>query len=99
MALIPPNASVAASIVFEPHLSHRVELYTFPEPFIPIDWGGSSTAAELAKRSRGVQFVVFAVGGGPIEYPPMRRLPSFVQQEGFHPIYRDGRLIVLERAK
>jgi len=97
--LIQPGASVAASIVFEPHLSHRVGLYTLPEPFIPIDWGGSSTPAELAKKSRGVRYVVFISGGGPLEYPRMRKVPSVVLRDGFSPIYRDGPVVVLERAK
>ena len=98
--LIPPGAAVAASIVFEPHLSHRVALYALPEPFIPIDWGGSSTPAELAKKSRGVRYVVFISGGGPLEYPHrMRNVPSVVLRDGFSPIYRDGPVVVLERAK
>jgi len=85
--------------VFEPHLSHRAELYTLPEPFIQIDWGGSSTPAELAKTSRGVRFVVFISGGGPLEYPRMRKVPSVVLRDGFSTIYRDGPVVVLERRR
>ena len=100
LALIPPNASVAASIHFEPHLSHRADLYTSPEPFVPIDWGGSSSPPELATRSQGVRFVVYAAGDAPIEYPhPLSRVLSLVRREAFVPIYRDGPIVVLERAK
>ncbi len=100
LALIPPGASVAASIHFEPYLSHRVELYTLPEPFVPIDWGGSSSADELAASSQGVRFVVFAAGDGPLEYPHrLGRVLSLVRREGFAPIYRDGPIVVLERGK
>ena len=97
--LVPIDAAVAASVRLLPHLSHRVELYTLPEPFVPVDWGGSSTAAELRARSRDVRYVVFVAGDGPSEYP--RRLGgavlSLIRRNGFAPIYRDGPIVVLER--
>ena len=99
LALVPPDASVAASIVFQPHLSHRANLYTLPEPFIAVDWNGSSTPAEMARRARGVQFVAFFAGSSPIDY--RHRLGgSFVlrlKRQGFVQIYRSGPVAVLER--
>jgi uncharacterized membrane protein len=37
--LIPPNARVSATFYLVPHLSHRVHIYEFPNPFIAANWG------------------------------------------------------------
>jgi uncharacterized membrane protein len=36
---IPPNASVSASYVVVPHLTHRDKIYDFPNPFKSCNWG------------------------------------------------------------
>jgi uncharacterized membrane protein len=100
LSVIPPGASVAASVHLEPHLSHRVELYTLPEPFVPIDWGGSSTRAELAEKTRSVRYVALVSGDGPLEYKHrVETVLPLVRREGFREIYRDGSIIVLERSR
>jgi len=65
---IPADASVAASVRLLSHLSHRQELYTFPEPFVRIDWGGSLSDVELAERARRVRFVAVTGSDKPVEY-------------------------------
>jgi uncharacterized membrane protein len=59
---IPPGVPVAATRTLLPHLSRRVEVWTLPEPFVRIDWGGSLTQAELTERARRVRFVAYARG-------------------------------------
>lgn len=59
---IPEGVPVAATRTLLPHLSDREELWTLPEPFIRIDWGGSLSADELADREPRVSFVVYAEG-------------------------------------
>ena len=54
---IPDDAPVAAAPLLLPQLSHRRELYSFPEPFVRIDWGGSLSDEELAERAERVRFV------------------------------------------
>lgn len=39
VALIPPDASVSAHYLFVPHLTHRVEIYEFPNPWRGTYWG------------------------------------------------------------
>jgi len=38
LKLIPPSAKVSASYSFVPHLSHRKEIYMFPNPFKSVLW-------------------------------------------------------------
>ncbi len=37
--LLPADASVSASDLFVPHLTHRVRVYEFPNPWTPTNWG------------------------------------------------------------
>ncbi len=39
VALVPSGASVAASYTLAPHLTHRSNIYTFPNPWTPSNWG------------------------------------------------------------
>jgi hypothetical protein len=89
---------VAASTHLLPHLSQRAELYTLPEPFVPIDWGGSVTPAELRAKVRGVRYVALVEGDGPFEYPrDIATVVPLVRKAGFVEIYRDGPVRVFER--
>jgi hypothetical protein len=64
---IPADAPVSASPDLLPQLSERVDVYTFPEPFVQIDWGSPLTSEDLAERAERVRFV--ALGRTqPIEY-------------------------------
>ena len=47
MAAIPKNASVSANHVFVPHLTHRNEIYLFPNPFKTHYWGNLSEEVPL----------------------------------------------------
>ena len=39
LALVPPRAGVAATYYLVPHLTHRVHIYEFPNPWVPTNWG------------------------------------------------------------
>jgi uncharacterized membrane protein len=97
LSLVPPDVPVAASVHALPHLSHRTELYTLPEPFIPIVWGGSSSPTELHAKARRVRFVVFVAGDRPSEYPDNldRVLPRL--GANFVEIYAVGPIRLFER--
>lgn len=99
LELVPPDVSVAASVHLLPHLGHRVELYTFPEPFVPIDWGGTLSPSELAVRAPRVRFVVVIAGDGPDEFSrDIATVLPTVRREGFDEIYRRGGITVLQRS-
>jgi uncharacterized membrane protein len=44
LAMIPPNASVSAQGALVPQISHRRYIYTFPNPFCKVAWGGGPEA-------------------------------------------------------
>ena len=39
LKLVPPNVSVAATYTLLPHLSHRAQIYDWPNPWVPSYWG------------------------------------------------------------
>lgn len=39
---IPEHAAVSAQVVLTSHLSHRMQVYTFPNPFYQASWGNSA---------------------------------------------------------
>ena len=65
---IPPDAPVAAAPHLLPRLTHRTEVYAFPEPFVRIDWANSLSDEELAERARRVRYVALTGDIKPIEY-------------------------------
>jgi uncharacterized membrane protein len=65
---IPGDAPVAAAPHLLPRLSHRKEVYSFPEPFVRIDWANSLSDEELAERARRVRFVALTGDIKPLEY-------------------------------
>jgi hypothetical protein len=100
LALIPAGASVAASPHLLSHLSQRVEVYTLPEPFLPLDNGSPLTKAEFEERANGVQYVAYRQNDLPVEYlgTPATVL-AMLEREGFVPIARAGRVTVFERGR
>ncbi len=100
---IPPDAPVAAARTLVPHLTHRVEVHTLPEPFIPLEWGSPLTAEELAERAERIRFVAYVEGdqigtiltGEDVELTPDVR-PTLLR-EGFVVIARSGKVEIFER--
>jgi hypothetical protein len=39
VAMVPERASVSASYRLAPHLTRRPEVYSFPNPWMPFNWG------------------------------------------------------------
>lgn len=64
---LPDRAPVAVTPDLAAYLSQREEIYTYPEPFVRLDWGASLSVAEYARRARHVRFVVIGLDK-PVEY-------------------------------
>ncbi len=95
---IPPDAPVAAAPNLLPHLSRRVEVYSLPEPFIPIDWGSPVSRDEFAARAERVRFAAFVGRTKPREYPgDMADVWDMLFREGFAPIVSGPHVQILER--
>ena len=43
---VPEGAAVSAAYHMVPHLSHRTQIYTFPNPWIPANWGVAGVAPD-----------------------------------------------------
>lgn len=43
LELVPDDASVTATFALVPHLSHRDEIYDWPNPWVPSYWGNNDT--------------------------------------------------------
>ena len=100
LAAIPADASVAATPHLLPQLSQRVEIYTLPEPFLPLENGSPLTRAEFAERARAVDYVAFREDDLPVEYggTPASVL-AMLAREGFVSIVRAGRVTVFARGR
>ena len=44
---VPGDAAVAATYNIVPHLSHREQIYTFPNPWFPLNWGVAGVAPTI----------------------------------------------------
>ncbi|MBI3921010.1 MAG: DUF2079 domain-containing protein [Armatimonadetes bacterium] len=44
LRLVPASATVSAQASVVPHLSHRRQIYLFPNPFYRVSWGGTVAA-------------------------------------------------------
>ncbi len=96
--LIPPDVPVAAAPRFQPHLSQRLELYTPPEPFIPIDWGSPLKAPDYAERAARVRYVILNEDDKLFEYDgDVLDVVPLLQTAGFVLVLHEGQLRVYER--
>ena len=95
LARIPADASVAATIHLDPHLSQRGELYALPEPFLPWNWGSPLGAAEVRQKTATLDYVAYYDGDGPLPY--VRRALPLLRKDGFVQIYARGPMHVYER--
>jgi len=102
---IPDDEPVAATRTLLPHLSQRTDVWTLPEPFIRIDWGGSLSEEELAERAPEVRWVAYAEGDqvGTFftgELGRERAVPDVrptLRREGFAVVARAGTVELYER--
>lgn len=68
---VPPGASVSAQMALGPHLSHRAEIYTYPNPFSHNAWGGSRHALREIKSINGAALdpsLNEKIAAAPVEY-------------------------------
>jgi len=96
---IPPNVPVAATPSLLPNVSRRVDVYTLPEPFIPIGWGSPLTPAEFADRAERVRFVAFREGDLPEPFyeGDSADVREVLLRKGFVVVARAGPVQILER--
>jgi uncharacterized membrane protein len=105
LAVIDPDAPVAAVLPLLPHLSQREEIYTLPEPFTALDWGSSLTPREYRERASRVRYVAWADGYQAATFYTGRigretavaDVRPLLTRLGFVVVARSGPLEILER--
>lgn len=101
---IPPAAPVAATVSLLAHLSERVEVYSLPEPFAPVDWGSTLSAREFSERAARLRFVAYRDGdilpsGGFAPAQDVAGVEPLLERLGFVETARAGPVHVLERSR
>lgn len=94
LAVVPSDASVAATYQLLPHLSHRREIYDWPNPFTPAVWGNDDCARLPDPRT--VEYVVLdktQIGTNNQALYDAMRAPG----GPFQPLYEDDNAVVLKR--
>ena len=74
-------------------------MYQLPEPFFPRPTNGETwTDAELARRARAVEYVVYDVEAfDPFPRMQTEQLLGILPRRGFELIFRDGQVRVFRR--
>ncbi|MFA4843512.1 MAG: DUF2079 domain-containing protein [Candidatus Margulisiibacteriota bacterium] len=96
LKLIPADAKVSASFAFVPHLSHRREIYLFPNPFRPMLWG------QWFQEGKGLPPALGHVDYLVIDQPNLSAedgeiLAYLVGSGRFAPLYDRSQTMVLKR--
>ena len=90
LSVLPKTASVSAQSDLIPHLSHRVNIYTFPNPFYHVAWGNTFQALQqedgedyspcspnkldYAITNSSIQYIILSVQGTIF---PLSRTPMY----------------------
>jgi uncharacterized membrane protein len=101
LELIPEHASVAAAPDVVPHLAQRRLVYQLPEPFFTRPTNGETWSdAELARRAREVEYVLYDVEAlDPFPRTQAEQLPAMLPRQGFRQIFREGDVRVYRRVR
>jgi uncharacterized membrane protein len=91
--LIPRNASVSAFYGYVPQLSHREEIYMFPNPWKASNWGTFKQEGQRLPSADRVQFVIVPVDAlGPEDAAVLDSI-----RDQFSVLYEEEGVQLLER--
>ncbi len=89
--LIPRNASVSSHYTFVPHLTHREQIYDFPNPWRAQNWGREG---ENVPNPDTVDYVIVPTHMAGDE----REVIISLRSSAFDPIYEAEGIVLLKRA-
>lgn len=96
IAMVPGDAAVATMVQFAPHLSHREDLYLFPNPWRSTAYGDERTAGQRLPAADDVDYVLltdqFVTG-----YPGAASLVDELRRDDFRAVLAEGGVLLLER--
>ena len=96
---IPDDARVAAPMQALPHLSERDYLYVVPEPLIPVRVGTEWTAADRARATADLDYVVFDPRLKFWGSPTVAQVERAIVRQGFVVVFERGGVKLYGRAR
>ena len=94
LTYIPGDASVSASYQLLPHLSHRTEIYDWPNPFTPAVWGNDD--CDHLPDPRTIDYVILdrsQIGTG-----NQQLFEAMMKPDGpFKAVFQDDNVVVAHR--
>lgn len=100
VAEVPGGESVSAGYHFVPHLSHREQIYTYPNPWIPANWGVGGVAPHDPRHDHVPAEVDWIVVDRTLLQPESRELnllTTLIDDGEFHVVSEDDGVVVAQR--
>jgi hypothetical protein len=93
LAAIPKGARVSAFYAYVPHLTHRREIYEFPNPWIARNWGDGSEGGKELPQAKRIDYIAVPNGREGEEDQLLRTLTAsgefrLARQQGGALLYR-----------
>jgi uncharacterized membrane protein len=92
ISLVPGGAPVSASYHLVPHLTDRHEIYSFPNPFRPRNWGIDD---EETRDPDGIEWIV--VNRNDLGEEDTALLDDLLAESDFEVVYEEGNALVARR--
>ncbi len=96
LQFIPKDAAVAASYDFVPQLTHRTDIYEFPNPWIVGNWG---IRGENPPDPDVVSFLVLNMRPGVLVSKSRQLVTSLTASGGFRVVFEKDGVLVAERSR
>jgi uncharacterized membrane protein len=99
LAEIPkdPNVVTSSHYAFVPHLTHRYEAYTFPNPWIPVNWTPGANPYESARDPKRVDYIITDEALMSNDDLALYRKITAAEVGDFEEVFRDGKVAVWKR--
>jgi hypothetical protein len=92
--MVPASASVSTSYTLVPHLTHRVHIYEFPNPWHTANWGIED---KNPADPRSVDYLVLDTG---INTDQADLISQLTKEGGeFRVLYRNGNILLARRQR
>jgi uncharacterized membrane protein len=95
ISLIPKNASVSATYLFVPHLSHREIIYMFPNPFKEAYWGAELGNFTPPTPTKDVDYIL--LDDTPNEFERSEIIEKLLMNETYSKIFEKDHIYILKK--
>jgi len=95
LSLIPKNATVSATYLFLPHISHREIIYMFPNPFKEVYWGYELGNYTPPPPTKDVDFII--LDDTPNQFEEENIIKPLIEEKKYVVIFEWNRIRVLRK--